>query len=114
MTDPHEDSVREKIVTLKGLEPPSIGGLESTMPLTATPEVKLTMARYEQIMERLRQETIQTGPDLMVTVPDRDVSRLQSELARRSQGERQLDAGGLEVKFGTGFRGGDWLGWVER
>jgi len=112
MPDQREDSIREKIVTLNSLKPPSTGGFESTLIPTATPETKLTMARYEQIMERLRQETNQTGPDLMVTVPDRDVSRLQSELARRSQGERPLDAGGLEVKFGTGFRGGDWLGWV--
>ena len=70
------------------------------------------MARYYQMMERLRQETSDTGADLMITVPDRDVSRLQSEMARLAAVDRQLAAGGLEVKFGTGVGGGDWFGWI--
>ena len=49
----------------------------------------------------------------MITVPDREVSLLQSELARQADGGKELDAGGLEVKFGTGFGGGDWFGWIR-
>ena len=49
----------------------------------------------------------------MITVPDRDVSLLQSELARQADADKQLEAGGLEVKFGTGFGGGDWFGWIR-
>ena len=67
---------------------------------------ELLLARYYQVMERLRQETDAAGSDLMITVPDREVSLLQSEMARRAEADRALDAGGREVKFGTGFGGG--------
>ena len=111
MAEPRTGSVREKIVTLKSLEPPSTG-FESTPLVAPTPEARLAVARYEHIMERLRQETQDAGPDVMVTVQDRDVSRLQSELARQAAAERALSAGGMEVKFGSGFAGGDWFGWI--
>ena len=51
---------------------------------------RLSIERYYQIMERLRQETADTGSELMITVPDREVSILQSELAR--QGTRMRAA----------------------
>jgi Calcineurin-like phosphoesterase len=108
----HTAGVREKIVTLESLKPPMTEGLESLPTEAQTPEARLRVARYYQMMERLRQETYDTGADLMITVPDRDVSRLQSEMARRAAAERQLAAGGLEVKFGTGLGGGDWFGWI--
>jgi len=71
------------------------------------------MARYGQVLERLRQETNQTGAELMVTVSDRDVSLLQSEIARQAQVASALPSGGLEAKFGTGITGGDILGWIK-
>jgi hypothetical protein len=74
--------------------------------------MRLAVARYEQIRRRLEQETLATGPDLMVTVPDREVSLLQSQLAREAAPGRSLPSGGLEVKFGTGLAGGDWFGWL--
>jgi hypothetical protein len=49
----------------------------------------------------------------MVTAQDREVSLFQSELARRADQVQPVQAGGLEVKFGTGFGGGDWFGWVS-
>jgi hypothetical protein len=70
-------------------------------------------ARYQQIMERLRQETRDKGGDLLITVQDREVSLLQSALAAQAEADRALPAGGQEVKFGTGFGGGDWFGWVK-
>jgi hypothetical protein len=104
--------VREKIVTLESLQPPMTEGLESRGRGVETPEEQLRVERYYQIMERLRQETADTGSKLMITVPDREVSILQSELARQAADARALESGGLEVKFGAGFGGGDWLGWI--
>jgi len=111
MSEIRSGSVREKIVTLNSLKRPD-AGLESTIAIPATPDATLKVARYEQIVERLRQETVDAGPNVMITVPDRDVSRLQSELARQADADRALDAGGMEVKFGTGIGGGDWFGWM--
>jgi len=106
------DQVRDKIVTLKSLELPMTEGLAA--PAQAeSPGGDLAMARYYQVMERLRQETRDVGTEILVTVQDREVSMLQSEMARRAKAERELGAGGLEVKFGTGFAGGDWFGWIR-
>jgi hypothetical protein len=105
------DDIKQKIVTLKSLELPQTERLESTH-REETAEEKLKLARYRQIMERLRQETDETGSELMITVPDREVSLLQSEMARQAAADRGLDAGGKEVKFGTGVTGGDWFGWI--
>ena len=104
---------KSKIVTLRSLEMPQSEGLESAFVPKETDEERLLMARYTQITERLRQETKDTGADLLVTVSDRDVSLLQSELARRAEAERELSAGGLEAKFGTGIQGGDIFGWIK-
>ncbi len=108
--------VRDRIVTLESLQPPLNESLESTAatprPELETLEGRLRVERYYQIMERLRQETSDTGSNLMITVPDREVSRLQSELARQASEAKKLDTGGLEVKFGTGLGGGDWFGWL--
>ena len=104
--------VRERIVTLESLQPPITEGRESNRRGVESPEERLRVERYYQIMERLRQETANTGSKLMITVPDREVSILQSELARQADDARALEAGGLEVKFGAGLGGGDWIGWI--
>jgi hypothetical protein len=106
--------VRNKIVTLESLQMPmneSLQGLEA--PAVDSLENRLRSERYAQIMERLRQETKNAGSNLMITVQDREASILQSELARQADEGKKLDAGGLEAKFGTGFGGGDWFGWVR-
>ncbi len=105
----------QKVVTLRSLELPEAdsGTVLESLEQRQAPEEQVALARYNQIVERLRQVTADVGLDLMVTVPDRDVSRLQSELARRAAADRQLAAGGLEVKFGTGLGGGDWFGWIR-
>jgi hypothetical protein len=106
--------VRNKIVTLESLQPPMAEGLESLeRPAAESPENRLRSERYAQIMERLRQETNHAGSNIMITVPDREASILQSELARQAAEGKKLDAGGLEAKFGTGFFGGDWFGWIR-
>ena len=107
------DETRQKVVTLRSLELPSSDMLESASAGPQSETEKLTLARYQQVMERLRQETQNAGAELMITVPDREVSLLQSEIARRAEADRVLDAGGLEAKFGTGFGGGDWFGWIR-
>src|SRR5262245_41648059 len=98
--------VRERIVTLESLQPPMTEGRESRRRGIKTPEERLRVERYYQIMERLRQETAGTGSKLMITVPDREVSILQSELARQAADAHALESGGLEVKFGAGIGGG--------
>ena len=106
--------VRNKIVTLESLQPPVSDTLEAVGP--AEPDLlehRLRTERYNQIMERLRQETATAGSNLMITVQDREASILQSELARQAAEGTPLDSGGLEAKFGTGFAGGDWFGWIR-
>jgi hypothetical protein len=104
--------VRDKVVTLESLQPPMTERLESRRARAEAPQDRLRVERYYQIMERLRQETVGTGSKLMITVPDREVSILQSELARQADDARALASGGLEVKFGAGIGGGDWIGWI--
>ena len=54
-----------KVVTLKSLELPEAASLES-MAESRAPGDDLLMARYYQVMERLRQETDTAGSDLMI------------------------------------------------
>jgi hypothetical protein len=103
--------VREKVVTLESLQPPR-SEFEAPKADLVRPENRLRIERYYQIVERLRRETSATGSGLMITVPDREVSRVQSEMARQAVAARALGSGGLEVKFGTGVGGGDWFGWI--
>jgi calcineurin-like phosphoesterase family protein len=108
--------VRDKVVTLASLEMP----MQESVPRESVGQESLrdtlTRERYLQAIERLRQATDANGSNVLITVQDREVSLLQSkmaeEAAKAAHGE-PLDAGGLEVKFGTGFGGGDWFGWVR-
>ena len=103
----------DNIVTLKSLRPPQ-GQAESAgdREEAKTPEGKLALARYYQIMRRLEQETDETGEDVMITVQDREVSLAQSKLAKDGTPGGTLASGGQEVKFATGVEGLDWFGWV--
>ena len=125
--------VRRKVVTLASLQAPkttesleslaSQETLESLEPARDRASDLLLLARYEQIMERLRQETEAASDTVLVTAQDREVSLLQSALAREAARVEALakDAsltsplgpGGQEVKFGTGMSGGDWFGWAR-
>jgi predicted phosphodiesterase len=106
-------NIRHKVVTLESLQRPmeeSVGQLERP---TDSLDHRLRLERYAQIKERLRQETQKTGSNVLITVQDREVSLLQSELARQAADGRALAAGGNEAKFGTGAAGGDWFGWIR-
>jgi hypothetical protein len=107
------DTPRNKVVTVASMQPPP-GQAESakTAPEAQTPEGQLRLARYLQIMERLQQETDDTGSDVMITVPDREVSLAQSKVAKDAASTTPLASGGQEVQFGTGVSGGDWIRWV--
>jgi hypothetical protein len=107
--------LRNKVVTLKSLLPAAGNALESTSAADEklTPEQQLELARYQQIVRRVRQESRVVGHDVMVTVPDREVSLAQSKLAEENDVEGALAAGGQEVKFGTGPTGGDIWGWFQ-
>ncbi len=102
-----------KIVTLTSLPARPASPFESTVTGRERPDENLAAARYQLVVERLRRETSHVGPGLMVTVPDREVSVVQSELARLAESGRAVASGGLEVKFGTGITGGDWFGWLR-
>ena len=106
-------SARERIVTLESLKrPPTLEGAPPPRQ-PKTEEEELRVEQYFQIAERLRQETdAAQSSNVMVTVPDPEVSRLQSEFARQAAAGRTLTAGGLEAKFGSGIAGGDWFGWI--
>lgn len=112
-----DQSVRNKVVTLETLQIPAapaaaLGGLERG-PAEESPSL-MHKERFDQARERLRQESEEVGDGLMITVPDREVSLLQSAIARDGQAARSLGGGGgFEVKFGTGFGGGDIFGWMR-
>jgi hypothetical protein len=109
--------MRKNVVTLKSLLPAPGSATESSVQSASagqkelTAEDRLRLARYQQIVRRVRQETKAVGDDVMVTVPDREVSLAQSKLAEENETQRGLAAGGQEVKFGTGPTGGDIWGW---
>jgi hypothetical protein len=108
--------VRNKIVTLNSVQEPMTEAMaerwDKEGPAPESFDNRLYRARYYQIMQRLRQATRDTGPGVMVTVQDREVSILQSEMARHGAAGKELGAGGQEAKFATGF-GGDWFGWIR-
>lgn len=107
------DSLSQKIVTAKSLQPPAFQAGESeSIPEMGTDEGQLRLQRYAQIMERLQQEGDELGSDVMVTAQDREVSLAQSKLAEEVEAARNLPSGGQEVQFGTGVSGGDWFRWV--
>ena len=111
--------IRNKVVTLKSLLPTPGSAMESAIEGASvgekqlTPEEQQALARYQQIVRRVRQETQAAGSDVMVTVPDREVSLAQSKLAEENEAGGALAAGGKEVKFGTGPAGGDIWGWFK-
>ena len=112
-------NMRKNVVTLKSLLPAPGSATESSVQSgpagqkELTAEDRLRLARYQQIVRRVRQETKAVGDDVMVTVPDREVSLAQSKLAEENEAQRALAAGGQEVKFGTGAHGGDIWGWFK-
>jgi hypothetical protein len=118
MADVPGNTIREKLVTLDSLEWSAVTTHGHELSVDAPGNggdvaSRLSLERFAQVRERLRQEADTVGGDLMITVADREVSLLQSALARDAQGQRTLPAGGQEVKFGTGLRGGDILGWIR-
>jgi Calcineurin-like phosphoesterase len=104
---------RRAIVTLKSLPEIRTGGLESRTASEA--QDRVLKARQDEIMRRLEEETQKVGSsNVMITVPDRDVSLIQSELVRQAATVREgLPSSALEAKFGTGLTGGDWWGWLK-
>jgi calcineurin-like phosphoesterase family protein len=103
---------RRTIVTLNSLPEVRSGGLERR---AAGPQDRVLEARHDEIVRRLSEETERVGSsDVLIAVPDRDVSLMQSELARQAEARREgLPSHALEAKFGTGRTGGDWWGWLK-
>ena len=101
------------IVTLNSFPDVGGGGLERRV--APESENRVLKARHDEIMRRIEEETRKVGSsNVMITLPDRDVSLIQSELARNAEIARGvLPASALEAKFGTGRKGGDWWGWLK-
>jgi len=110
-------SARHAVVTVRSLpEPSKIEAAPATAAAKADVddvERALLMNRYRQLRDRLEQEAAKSGDDVMVTAPDPEVSMLQSRLAELALEGKPLGPGGQEVKFGTGFEGRDWFGWLK-
>jgi hypothetical protein len=108
-------SARELIVSRRGLE-----GFRMIESANASSEasrldpiaVAMVINRYRNVVRKLEHETAASEPDVMVTVADRETSLLQSRIAEEATAAQPLGPGGLEVKFGTGFAGGDWFRWA--
>ena len=107
----------DAIATLRTLTPKrNPGEAESeameNLPDAQTDEAQFRIARYQQIMARIEQESEDVGDDVMVAVQDRAASIAQSKVVERASAARPLDTGGQEVQFGEGLKGGDWLRWI--
>lgn len=110
-------SVRQAIVTVRSLPgparieaAPAAGGATAEVDPV---ERALLLARYRALRDRLEQEAAAVGDNVLVTAQDPAVSRLQSRLAQLALEGDPLGPGGQEVKFGTGFEGRDWFGWLK-
>ena len=109
-------SARQAIVTARSLPLPSrIEAAEKpeTMADVDPVERAMLMNRYRALRDQLEKASIGAGEDVFVTVQDPEVSRLQSRLAELALHGVPLGPGGEEVKFGTGFEGRDWFGWLK-
>ena len=104
-------SVHDKVVTLASFLPDE-SQAKARESVGTTEDKSIDLAAFEQIRERIKQESLKVGPDIFVAVPDRDVSLAQSKIARDGDVTKALANGGQEVKFGTGKTGGDWFGWA--
>jgi hypothetical protein len=114
MPDTPNESIRRRVVTLESLElPPESAFIGEKADGAEASASALSYERYLQIRERLRQESRAVGEGLLITVPDREASLLQSALARDGREETGLAGNATEVKFGTGLGGGDILGWLK-
>lgn len=104
----------ERIVTLASMTVPAMPSSESTgtQPEMAGPEKQMLLARYSQILQRLRQETANVDPEVFITLQDREVSLAQSKLFEDGVVSRPLTSGAQELKFATGVKGLDWFGWA--
>ncbi len=112
MADPLSKSDAVLVVTLRTLlsaDGVELPGLEAAI----GPAQQEDLARYQRIVEKLREETARTGSDVLITVQDRDTSMLQSLIAEEGDAGPPLPGGGLEAKFGTGLTGGDIGGWFR-
>jgi hypothetical protein len=107
---------RKAIVTVNSLPLPS--QMESTSAPDTESDVDpleraLLMNRYRALRRRLEAEAALAGNDVLITAQDPEVSRLQSRLAELAVEGQELGPGGQEVKFGAGFGGRDWFGWLK-
>jgi len=110
-------SPRHAIVTLRSLPEPSLVESPAAAPETEADvdpvQRALLLRRYRVLRDRLAKETQAVGDDVLVTAQDPELSRLQSRLAQLALEGEPLGPGGQEVKFGTGFEGRDWFGWLQ-
>ena len=110
-------STRHAIVTVRSLPEPSrieAAPAATTVKADVDPVGRaLLSTQYRKLRDRLEEAAAAVGDDVMVTAPDAEVSRLQSRLSQLALEGQPLGPGGQEVKFGTGFEGRDWFGWLK-
>jgi hypothetical protein len=72
-----------------------------------------TVDRYQNVLQKLEQQTNKASPNVLIAVNDRDASILQSRIAEGGEVGPPLPAGGAEAQFGDGLTGGDVWGWIR-
>lgn len=115
MTGSPSDKQANRIVTLRSLLGPAqveSSGLESSGLESAALKRQPLVDRYNRVIEKIQVETARSGPNVMITVQDRDASLVQSGIAETTSASRALPTGGLEAQFGEGLTGGDITGWA--
>jgi Calcineurin-like phosphoesterase len=76
-------------------------------------EDQKTVRRYEDVLQKLEQETNKTSRNVLIAINDKDASVLQSRIAEGGEVGPPLPAGGVEAQFGDGLTGGDVWGWIR-
>jgi calcineurin-like phosphoesterase family protein len=112
-SSPSDDQGGNRKLRLATLRSLTGGALESMTPQgVSTPKRKELVDRYNSVVEKVQVETAKAGPNVIITVQDRDASILQSKIAEAGNAGRALPTGGLEAQFGEGLTGGDIMGWI--
>ena len=111
-------STRHAIVTVSSIPEPA--RIEAARETTAEARAEvdaveraMLLNRYRALRAKLEAEAAAAGNDVMITAQDPEVSLLQSRLAQLALEGKALGPGGREVKFGSGFEGRDWFGWLK-
>jgi hypothetical protein len=100
-------TLREGLEVAEGVE-------AAPTPATIDPvKQALLLSRYRAVLDELEKKTRLASPNVLVAPDDKETALVQRDPARHGVKRRDLTAGGIEAKFGTGITRGDWWGWAK-